>query len=68
MEKFRPFLSVSARIDISVAPRKIALIISDSIETDSSVETEIVRVVSLSPTEITEITRFKKPILRVRIT
>ena len=40
--------------------------ISDSIETDSTVESEIVRVVSLSTTEITEIIRFKNPIYRAK--
>ena len=47
-------------LDISVVLRETTLISSDSIETGSPVETEIVRVVSLSKTEITEITRFKK--------
>ena len=36
------------------------LTISDSIETGSTVETELVRVVSLSTREITEITRLKR--------
>ena len=36
------------------------LTISDSIKTDSPVESEIVRVISRSTTETTEITRFKK--------
>ena len=40
--------------------RETDLIISDSIETDSPVETEIVRVVSLSTTEITGISQLKK--------
>ena len=34
--------------------------VSDFIEKGSTVETEIVRVISLSRTEITEITRLKK--------
>ena len=46
--------------DISVVLREIIVTFSDSIETDSPVKTEIIRVVSLSTTEITEITRFKK--------
>ena len=46
--------------DISVVLRKTTLTILDSIQTDSPVESEIVRVVSLSTTEITEITRLKK--------
>ena len=45
--------------DISIVQRETTLTISDSIETGSNVETEIVRVVSLSTTEITEITRLK---------
>ena len=41
--------------------REITVAITDSIETVSSVESEIVRVVSFSTTEITKITRlFKK--------
>ena len=43
---------------MSVLLRETTLTILDSIETGSPVETEIVRVVSLSTTEITEITRF----------
>ena len=50
------FLIVLSRIVL----RETTLIISDSIETGSHVETEIVRVVSLGTTEITEITRLKK--------
>ena len=46
--------------DISVVLRETTLTISYSIETGSQVETEKVRVVSLSSTEITEITWFKK--------
>ena len=46
--------------DISVILWDNTLIISDSIEKDSPVETEIVRVLSLSTPEITEVTRFKK--------
>ena len=54
--------------DISVVLRKL-LTISDSIETGSPVKTEIAKVISLSTTELTEITRFKKkkPIFTVRI-
>ena len=51
--------------DISVVLKKTTVTISDSIETGASVDSEIVRVVSLSTTEITEITRFKNPIFRV---
>ena len=51
--------------DISVIQRKTTLTISDSVETGSPVEIEIVRVVSLSTTEITETTRFEKPVFRV---
>ena len=50
----------------SVLLGETALTISHSIETDSPVETEIVRVVSLSTTEIPEITRLKT-IFRVPI-
>ena len=57
---FNRFLS-----DISVLIKKITLSISDSIETGSPVESEIVRVFFLSTTGITEITRFTKPIIRV---
>ena len=46
--------------DIFVVLRKTIHTFSDSIETGSPVESEIVRVVSLSPTEITEITRLQK--------
>ena len=46
--------------DISVVLRKTTLNISDSIETSSPVESEIVRVISLGTTEISEITRLKK--------
>ena len=45
---------------ISVVLRETTLTISDSIETGSPVETEIVRVISLRTTEITEIIRLKK--------
>ena len=45
---------------ISVVLRETTFTISDSIEICSAVKTEIVRVVSLVRTEITEITRFKK--------
>ena len=45
---------------ISVVQKEINLTISDSIETGSRVESEIVRVISLSTTEIIGITRFKK--------
>ena len=47
--------------------RETTLTFSYSIETGSPVETEIVRVVSLSTTEIIEITRFVKPIFRFGI-
>ena len=53
--------------DISVALGEINPTISDSIETCSPVETEIVSVVSLTTTKITEITQVRKPIFRVRI-
>ena len=48
--------------DISVLLREttLSLSISDSLGTVSQVESEKVRVVSLSTTEITEITRLKK--------
>ena len=50
---------------ISVLLRETTLTISDSFETASPAEYEIVRVVSLSATEITEITRcLKKPDLQ----
>ena len=45
--------------DVSVVFREITLTISDSIETDSPVESEIVRVVSLRTTERIDIPRFK---------
>ena len=45
--------------DISVVLRESTLAISDSIETCSPFESEIVSVVTLSTTEITEITRLK---------
>ena len=46
--------------DISVVLRETTVTISDSIEPDSAVESEIVSVVVfLNNTEITEITRFK---------
>ena len=45
--------------DISVKRRETILTISYSIETDTPVQTEIVRVNSLGTTVITEITRFK---------
>ena len=50
-------------VDISNVLWETSLTVSDSIETGSPVESEIVRVVSLSTTEITEITRSKKTIL-----
>ena len=54
--------------DISVVLRENTLTISDSIKTGLLVETEVVRVVSLTTTDITEITRVKKKsILRVWI-
>ena len=45
--------------DMSVVLRETILTILDSIETGSPLETETARVVSISTTEITEITRFK---------
>ena len=48
--------------DMSVVLRESTLTISDSIETVSPVEPGIVRVVSVSTTEITQITRLKKKI------
>ena len=56
--------------DIFVVLRKTILAISDSIETGLPVETEIVRVVSFTLTEVAEITRLKKKkktIFRLRI-
>ena len=49
---------------ISIVLKETNLIISDSIETDSPVKSEIMRVVSLSTKEITKITRFEKMIFR----
>ena len=46
--------------DISIIQWETAGTISDSIEIGSPVESEMVRVVSLSTTEISELTRFKK--------
>ena len=46
--------------DTPVVPRETTLTYSDSTETGSPVESEIVRVVSVSTMEITDITRFKK--------
>ena len=46
--------------DISVVLRETTLTISDSIETVPPVESEIVRVVYLSTTKISEMTRLKK--------
>ena len=46
--------------DISVVLWETTLTVSDSVKTVSPVKSEIVRVVSLSTTEITETTRFKK--------
>ena len=46
--------------DISVVLRETTLTISDSNETGSPVKTQIVRVVSLSITERTKMTQFKK--------
>ena len=45
--------------DSSVVQRETTLAISDSIYTGSPVEIEIVRVVSLCTTELSEITRLK---------
>ena len=53
--------------DISVVLRETSLTISNSNESVSPVEFEIVRVVSLSTTEITETIRFEKPIFGVNI-
>ena len=53
--------------DISFGLRETTLTISDSTGTCSPFETEIVRVVSPSTTEITEIITIKKPIFRVFI-
>ena len=53
--------------DISVVLGETTLTISDSVETGSPVESEIVRVVSLRTAELTEITRFKNPIIRVEV-
>ena len=47
-------------LDISFVLRENTLTFSDSIETLSPVEFVLVRVVSLSTTEVTEITRLKK--------
>ena len=46
--------------DISVVLIETTFPFADSIETGASFETEMMRVVSLGTTEITEITRFKK--------
>ena len=46
--------------DISVVQRENIFTISDSIEKGSPVETEILKMVCLSTTEITEITRLQK--------
>ena len=48
--------------DVSIVLRETTLTISDSIVTGTPVESEIERVVSLSTTKISEITRFKKKI------
>ena len=53
--------------DISVVLRDTTLTISGFIETGLPVESGIVTAVSLSTTEISEITRFGKPIFRVWI-
>ena len=45
--------------DVSVVIKETTLTTSDSIETGSPVEIKIVKVISLSATEITRITRFK---------
>ena len=50
--------------DISVVLGETNLTFSDSIATGSPVESEIVRVISLSTTEMTEITRFITPFSR----
>ena len=53
--------------DISVVKREITLTISDTIEIVSPGESEMGTVVSLSTTEISEITRFENTIFGVRI-
>ena len=57
LKVFEPRKSDFLTSDISVALRETILAISNSIETGSPVETEIVRVVSLTITEKTAITR-----------
>ena len=51
-------------LNISVVLKETTLTISDSNVTVSPVQPEVVRVVSLGSTEITEITRVKNPIFR----
>ena len=58
--EYRMFIS-----DVSVVLWEITLTIPDSIETGSLFGFEIVRVVSLSTTEITDLTRIKTPIFRI---
>ena len=53
------FFLIRAISEISVVLSKTTLIISDSTGEPVSMESEIVRVDSLSATEISEITRFK---------
>ena len=53
--------------DISIVLRETILTVSSFIETGSSLESDIVRVVSLGKMEVTEIARYRKPILWVGI-
>ena len=46
--------------DISAVQKKTTLTISDCIETDSPFESKVVKLVSLSTVEITEITQCEK--------
>ena len=62
---FSNFVFNRVTSDMSIVLRETILAISDSIETGTPVESEIVRVVSLSTTEISEKARFKKTIFRV---
>ena len=52
---------------ISVVERETTLTVSITTGEPVSIESEVVRVVSLSTTEISKITRLKIPIFRVRI-
>ena len=53
------FLNVLSELFLFVELRETTLTISDSTGAPVSIESEIMRVVSLSTTEITEITRLK---------